>query len=219
MKKVLSILTIVAALVAWSFTTAPVVHNGLHIGDTAIDFSLKNVNGKNVSLAGIKKAKGYIVVFTCNHCPFAVAYEDRIIALHKKYAKLGYPVVAINPNDKDVAPDDSYDKMKKRAKDKKFPFVYLYDETQEIAKAYGATRTPHVYLLDKDRKVRYIGAIDDNHEEPSAVKEKFLENAVDALMAGKEIATTETKAIGCTIKWTKSGAGKPANAKPESIKQ
>ncbi|MEQ1746794.1 MAG: thioredoxin family protein [Saprospiraceae bacterium] len=219
MKKALSILTLAAALVAWSFTTAPVVHTGLHVGDIASDFNLKNVNGKNVSLAGIKKAKGYIVVFTCNHCPFAVAYEDRIIALHKKYAKKGYPVVAINPNDKDIAPDDSYEKMQKRAKDKKFPFVYLYDETQEIAKAYGATRTPHVYLLDKDRKVRYIGAIDDNHEEPNAVKEKYLENAIDALMAGKEIANTETKAIGCTIKWTKSGAAKSGNAKPEPAKQ
>lgn len=152
MKKALFLLTLAAALVAWSFTSAP-VHNGYHIGDTARDFNLKNVDGKMVSLAGIKKAKGYIVVFTCNHCPYSVAYEDRIIALHKKYAKLGYPVVAINPNDKDVQPADSFDNMKKRAKEKKFPFVYLYDETQEIAKAYGATRTPHVYVLDKeDRK-------------------------------------------------------------------
>jgi len=202
MKKVLSILTLAVALVAWSFTT--LVHEGYHVGDTARDFNLKNIDGKMVSLEGIKKAKGYIVIFTCNHCPYAVAYEDRIIALHKKYAKQGYPVIAINPNDKDRQPQDSYDNMKKRAKSKKFPFVYLYDETQEIAKAYGATRTPHVYLLDDKRTVRYIGAIDDNHEDASAVKEKYLENAVDALREGKEVATKETKALGCTIKWRKS---------------
>ena len=220
MKKMLSIRAIAATLVTLSFTTAPVVHNGYHVGDIARDFNLQNVNGKEVSLAGIKKAKGYIVVFTCNHCPYAVAYEDRIIALHKKYAKLGYPVVAINPNDKDVQPDDSFDNMKKRAKEKKFPFVYLYDETQEIAKAYGATRTPHVYLLDKDRKVRYIGAIDDNHEEPESVKEKYLENAIESLRAGKDVATAETKAIGCTIKWRKSGDAKPNMAKPDGgVKQ
>lgn len=202
MKKVLSFLTIAAALVAWSFTTP--VHDGYHIGDTARDFNLKNVDGKMVSLASMKKAKGYIVIFTCNHCPYAIAYEDRIIALHKKYEKMGYPVVAINPNDKDVSPSDSYADMKKRAKSKKFPFAYLYDETQEIARAYGATRTPHVYLLDKDRVVRYIGAIDDNHEEPEAVKERYLESAIDALRSGKDVATKETKAIGCTIKWKKS---------------
>lgn len=174
---------------------------GYRVGDVARDFNLKNVDGKMVSLGKMKKAKGYVVIFTCNHCPFAVAYEDRIIALHNKYAKKGFPVVAINPNDKDIQPADSYENMQKRAKEKGFPFVYLYDETQEIARAYGATRTPHVYLLDKNLRVRYIGAIDDNHEEPSAVKERYLENAIEALLAGKEPTRTETKAIGCTIKW------------------
>ncbi|MCB0534900.1 MAG: thioredoxin family protein [Saprospiraceae bacterium] len=202
MKKVLSLLSMAVALVAWSFTLP--VHDGYHVGDTARDFNLKNINGKSVSLAGLKNAEGYIVIFTCNHCPYAKAYEDRIIELHKKYSKLGYPVVAINPNDKDRQPEDSFDNMKKRAKSKKFPFVYLYDETQEIAKAYGATRTPHVYLLDKNRVVRYIGAIDDNHEDAEAVKEKYLENAIADLRAGKEVSTKETKALGCTIKWRKA---------------
>jgi peroxiredoxin len=174
---------------------------GYRVGDVARDFNLKNVDGKMVSLSKMKKTKGYVVIFTCNHCPFAVAYEDRIIALHNKYAKKGFPVVAINPNDKDIQPADSYENMQKRAKEKGFPFVYLYDETQEIARAYGATRTPHVYLLDKNLRVRYIGAIDDNHEEPGAVKERYLENAIEALLAGKEPTRTETKAIGCTIKW------------------
>ena len=203
MKKLLSLFTLAIALVAWSFTSA-VVHEGYHIGDQARDFNLKNVDGKMYSLAGIPDAKGYIVIFTCNHCPYAIAYQDRIIALHNKYAKLGYPVVAINPNDQTVQPDDSFDNMKKRAKDKKYPFLYLYDETQEIAKTYGATRTPHVFLLDKDRTVRYIGAIDDNHEDPGSVKDKYLENAVDALREGKEITVKETKALGCTIKWRRS---------------
>ncbi len=204
MKKFLSLLSVAVALVAWSFTLAPVVHDGYHVGDQARDFDLKNVDGKMYSLAGIQDAKGYIVVFTCNHCPYAIAYQDRIIALHKKYAPLGYPVIAINPNDKDVQPDDSFDNMKKRAKEKSYPFLYLYDETQEIAKAYGATRTPHVFLLDKDRMVRYIGAIDDNTEDADAVKERYLENAVDALLEGKEIPLKETKALGCTIKWRKA---------------
>ncbi len=175
--------------------------SGYRIGDVARDFKLKNVDGKKMSLADFKTAKGYVVIFTCNHCPFAVAYEDRIIALHRKYAEKGFPVIAINPNDKDVQPADSYDNMKKRAKEKGFPFVYLYDETQEIARAYGATRTPHVFLLDKERRVRYIGAIDDNHESPEEVKERYLENAIEALLAGREVPRTETKAIGCTIKW------------------
>ena len=201
MKKVLFPLLFALAAVATAFAPAS---TGYKVGDTARDFSLKNVDGKLVSLAGIKNAKGYIVVFTCNSCPYAKAYEDRIIALHKKYESLGYPVVAINSNDKDVQPGDSYDKMKERAKEKKYGFAYLYDETQEIAKTYGATRTPHVYVLDQNRVVKYIGAIDDNSEEPDQVKEKYVENAVEALRAGKEISVKETKAIGCSIKWKRS---------------
>ena len=202
MKQLLSLGLLAVALVAWSFTYP--VHNGYHVGDVARDFELKNVDGKMRSLASFKDAKGYIVVFTCNHCPYALAYQDRIIELHKKYAALGYPVVAINSNDKIVSPDDSYEDMQQRAKDKKYPFAYLHDETQEVAKAFGATRTPHVFLLDNNRTVRYIGAIDDNHEDPSAVKEKYLENAIDALRNGQEISLKETKALGCTIKWKRS---------------
>ncbi|MBK6929658.1 MAG: thioredoxin family protein [Saprospirales bacterium] len=202
MKKTLVFLTLAVALVAWSFTTP--VHEGYHVGDTARDFNLMNVDKKMYDLAGIPDAKGYIVIFTCNHCPYAVAYQDRIIALHNKYAPMGYPVVAINPNDKTASPGDSFEGMQKRAREKKFPFLYLYDETQEIAKTYGATRTPHVYLLDKSRVVRYIGAIDDNHEDAGAVQERYLESAIDALSAGQEITLKETKAIGCTIKWRKT---------------
>ena len=198
--KQLAFLPIVAAMaIATAFTGGP--SEGYHVGDTARDFNLKNIDGKMRSLAGMENAKGFIVIFTCNHCPYAIAYEDRIIDLNKKYAPLGYPVVAINPNDVVKQPDDSFEKMQLRATEKGFTFPYLYDDTQEIAKACGATRTPHVYLLDKNRVVRYIGAIDDNHEDATEVKEKYLENAINALRNGQPIAVPQTKAIGCTIKW------------------
>ncbi len=192
--------------IAAGFMAAFTVANtaaGYKPGDIATDFSLKNVDGKKVSLASIKDAKGYIVVFTCNHCPYAQAYEDRIIALDKKYKKLGYPVVAINPNNPEKQKDDSFAKMQERAKEKKFAFPYLLDEGQKIYPQYGATKTPHVYILQKTAKgnvVKYIGAIDDNYEDETAVKQKYVENAVDALLKNKEVTVKETKAIGCSIK-------------------
>jgi thiol-disulfide isomerase/thioredoxin len=158
-------------------------------------------------LADYKSAKGFIVVFTCNHCPYAIAYEDRIEELDKKYASKGYPVIAINPNDAVSYPDDSFENMKVRAKQKGFTFPYLYDETQATAKIYGAQRTPHVYLLQKsgsDLIVKYVGAIDDNSQDAKAVKVKYLENAVDELLSGKDVSAKETKAIGCSIKWKKA---------------
>ncbi len=176
------------------------VDDGYKVGDQAADFSLKNVDGSMVSLADYKGVKGYIVVFTCNTCPYAVMYEDRIIELHNKYAKEGYPVVAINPNDPDVKPGDDFASMVARSKEKKFPFKYLFDEGQKVYPLYGATRTPHIYLLDANRYVRYIGAIDDNAQNPSEVSVKYLENAIAALKAGENPDPAETKAIGCTIK-------------------
>jgi peroxiredoxin len=190
-------------LVVIAFTTATAFSQGYKVGDKAMDFKLKNVDGKMVSLADFKDAKGYVVIFTCNHCPYAIAYEDRIIALHNKYSVKGYPVVDINPNDPAAQPQDSYEKMIERAKEKKFPFVYLFDEGQKVYPVYGATRTPHVFLLNKkggDMIVEYIGTIDDNFQDASKVKDTFLENAIDALLAGKKPAVTETKAIGCSIK-------------------
>ncbi|MNJ98176.1 Thiol-disulfide oxidoreductase ResA [compost metagenome] len=198
--KILGALMIVGLLAA--FSVKPIAE-GYKIGDIATDFSLKNVDNKKVSLKDMKEAKGYIVVFTCNHCPYAVAYEDRIIALDKKYKKLGYPVVAINPNNPEKQKDDSFPKMQERAKEKKFSFPYLLDEGQKIYPQYGATKTPHVYVLQKTAKgnvVKYIGAIDDNYEDAAAVKQKYVENAVDALVKGKEVTVKETKAIGCSIK-------------------
>ena len=194
---------VLIAGLAMAFTVADTIPTGYKIGDVATDFSLKNVDGKNVSLKDMKNAKGYIVIFTCNHCPYAVAYEDRIIALDKKYSKKGYPVVAINPNNPVKQPDDSFAKMQERAKDKNFSFPYLLDEGQKIFPQYGATKTPHVYVLEKTAKgniVRYIGAIDDNYEDAAAVTKKYVENAVDAILKGKEVTVKETKAIGCSIK-------------------
>lgn len=176
---------------------------GYQVGDVATDFTLKNVNDKMVSLKDFKDAKGFVVIFTCNHCPFAKAYEDRIIAIDKKYKSLGYPVIAINPNNPEVQKDDSFDLMKKRAKEKGFTFPYLFDEGQKIYPQYGATKTPHVYLLQKTNNgnvVKYIGAIDDNYSDESAVKTKYLENAINSLLNNEEIAVKSTKAIGCSIK-------------------
>ncbi len=178
--------------------------SGYNVGDKAMDFKLKNVDGKMVSLSDYKDAKGFIVVFTCNHCPFAKAYEGRIMDLNTKYASKGYPVIAINPNDPNVVEEDSYANMQKRAKEKGYTFPYLVDETQDIAHAYGAAHTPHVFVLQKsgsDFVVKYIGAIDDNSDDPSAVKVKYVEDAVNNLIAGKPVSPATTKAIGCSIKW------------------
>jgi peroxiredoxin len=177
---------------------------GYKVGDKAEDFRLQNIDGKYVSLADFDDAKGFIVAFTCNGCPYAQAYQDRLIALDKKYKTKGYPVVAINPNDVDLKPEDSLGEMKQRAKEKGYTFPYLKDAEYEVFKAYGATRTPHIFLLQKERGdliVKYIGAIDDNYQNASAVQEDYLSNAVEALLAGRNPSPNETKAIGCTIKY------------------
>lgn len=170
------------------------------VGDKATDFSLKNIDGSMVSLASYKNAQGYIVIFTCNTCPYAVMYEDRIIELHNKFAPQGFPVVAINPNDPAVKEGDDFAAMQVRAKEKGFPFKYLFDDGQKVYPRFGASRTPHVYLLDSDLRVRYIGAIDDNAQNPSEVKHRYVESAIAAIKAGNNPDPAETKAIGCTIK-------------------
>jgi peroxiredoxin len=191
------LLTVMMALL-WA--GAP-VNNGYEVGDTASDFKLKNVDGKTVSLADFKNAKGFIVVFDCNTCPYSKAYSERIIALNKKYASLGFPVIAINPNDPTQSEGDSFDEMIKVAKKKGYDFPYLVDESQAVAKSFGATNTPHAFVLTKELKVAYIGAIDDNARKPEAATKKYVEEAVDALLAGKSVTTTKVKAIGCGIKW------------------
>ena len=177
--------------------------DGYKVGDIATDFSLKNIDGKMVSLADYKEAKGFIVIFTCNTCPVSVRNEDRILALDKKYKSLGYPVIAINPNNPAVQPGDSYALMKVRAKEKKFTFPYLFDDGQKIFPQYGATATPHSYILKKENdglRVKYIGGIDDSSRNAANVKTKYVEDAIDALLDNQPIKVTSTRAIGCSIK-------------------
>lgn len=185
------------------FVLSVAVSAQLAPGDEAVPFTLKNVDGKMVSLSDYEDQKGVILVFTCNPCPFSKAYEQRIIQLHKKFAPSGYPVVAINPNDDVASPDDTFEKMQARAEEMNFPFPYLKDATQEIYKAYGATRTPHIFLLDNAKgtfKVAYIGAIDNNAMDERSVSEKYVEQAIRALENGNQPDPAQVKAIGCTIK-------------------
>lgn len=196
--KTLLVLAIVAiATVAFTVKT----ENGYKVGDKIEDFSLKNIDDKMVSLLDYKKAKGFIIIFTCNTCPYSVANEDRINALDAKYKSLGFPVIAINPNDPAARPDDSFEDMKVRADEKGFTFPYLFDEGQKVYPKFGATKTPHVYIVTKKTmKVEYIGAIDNSSRNEKNVTEKYVENAVDALLASKKVEKTETRAIGCSIK-------------------
>jgi peroxiredoxin len=183
------------------------VRLGYEVGDTVADFKLKNTDGKMVALSDYKNAKGVIVVFDCITCPYSKAYNDRILALNKKYASKNFPVVAIQPNDPEVSPGDSFDEMVKHTKKNNYDFPFLFDETQSTSKNFGATNTPHVFLLVKEGtgfKVAYIGAIDDNAKDASAVSKKYVEEAVDALLANKPVPSTKTKAVGCTIKWSNS---------------
>lgn len=180
------------------------ISGGYEVGDTVADFKLKNTDGKMVALSDFKSAKGVVVIFDCNTCPYSKAYNERIIELNKNYASKGFPVIAIQPNDPAISPGDSYDEMVKLANKKNYQFPYLFDETQSVAKVFGATNTPHVYLLKKDGatfKVSYIGAIDDSAKDASGVSKKYVEEAINSILNGKTLTTERTKAIGCTIKW------------------
>ena len=197
MKSIISLFFVLFCAVSVAYSS------GYNIGDKAADFKLKNIDGKFVSFSNYPEAKGFVLVFTCNGCPYAQAYQDRIVEIDKKYKSKGYPVIAINPNDPALAPADSFDKMVSVAKTEGFTFPYLIDEKQEVYKNYGATKTPHVYVLQKkgnDFVVQYIGAIDDNYQDATKVSSPFLARALDALVAGSLPETTTTKAIGCGIK-------------------
>ncbi|MCC9065486.1 thioredoxin family protein [Flavobacterium piscisymbiosum] len=175
----------------------------LKAGQTAPEFKLKNVDGKEVSFASYPKAKGFIVVFTCNTCPYAVAYEKRIIELDKKFKPQGYPVIAINPNDPEASKADAYDKMQQLSKDKKYPFPYLFDQGQIVTDQYGAKHTPHLFIVSKTTKgniVEYVGAIDNDPEGTKTEKTKYAEDVIAALKSNQKPAITETKEIGCTVK-------------------
>lgn len=190
---------LVIGLISLSFT----FKKGYDVGDLVTDFKLKNVDGKLVSLADYQNAKGFIIIFDCNTCPVSKAYNARILALGKKYPELGFPVILINPNSPELSEGDSYPAMVKYAKKKKYPFPYLYDESQETIRQFGATNTPHVFVLNKTSeglRVAYIGAIDDNTRNASKASSHFVEDAVNDLLAGREVTTPKTKAIGCSVK-------------------
>jgi peroxiredoxin len=175
------------------------------VGETAPGFSgLPSIDGKQHGLSEYKKAKAVVVVFTSNPCPVAVAYEDRLVALAKEYSERGVQVVAICAN---YEAGNTLAEMKKRAEKKKFNFPYLRDEAQDTGRAYGASKTPHVFLLDGERKIAYMGAIDDN-EVPAKVSKQYLRNAIDAVLAGKEPTVKETQQFGCGIRYKRRPAGR-----------
>jgi peroxiredoxin len=174
--------------------------------ETILDFSLKNTDGKMISLANYKEAKGFIIVFTCNHCPFAKLYPPRLNALNSKYDSLGVPLIAISSTDTMMYEEDTYPKMIAKATDEQFNFPYLFDEMQSVAKNFKAQKTPHAFIIWKENEkwvIKYNGAIDDNGMEPEKVTEHYVANAVDALLAKKKITIPETKSIGCQIAFRK----------------
>lgn len=173
----------------------------LKIGDKAIAFDLPGVDGKRHTLADYAAKDAVVVVFTCNHCPYAQAWEGRLIQIQADYAARGVQLIAINANDAVKYPADSFAKMQERATAQGFNFPYLHDETQAVARAYGATRTPEVFVFDRSRTLRYQGTVDDNYEEPTAVKQPYLRQALDAVLAGQAAPVAETAPVGCTIKW------------------
>lgn len=176
---------------------------GIAIGDEApmATVKMKNVNGKELSIADARKAKGTLVVFSCNACPWVKAWETRIVELGNASLKRGIGVIVINANDPNVNKQDGYDVIKERAKQRKMQFPYVVDATSDVARAFGATKTPEAYLFGADGKLVYHGAIDDNAHEPGKVEARYLQDAVDAVVAGKAVATQETKALGCSIKF------------------
>ncbi len=178
----------------------------LQIGETAPDFSLPGVDGKTCALADFADAKALVIVFSCNHCPYVIGAEDRMIDFHETYAPRGVAFMAINSNETDNHPTDSLDHMKQHAREKGFKFPYLRDETQDVAKRYGALRTPHFYLFDAERKLRYTGRMDDNPREPGKETTHELVDAVDAVLAGRDVETPLTNPMGCNVKWWRQDA-------------
>ncbi len=173
----------------------------LQIGEEAPDFSLCGTDGKSYSLADFADAKILLVVFTCNHCPFVVGSEDRMLELYNDYADKGVAMVGINSNETENHPTDDYEHMVIRAKEKGFPWPYLRDDTQKVAMAYGALRTPHYFVFDADRKLRYTGRMDDNPREPGKETTRELHDALDALLDDNEPPVPVTNPIGCNVKW------------------
>ena len=203
--KLFSNLTLAGLLTLVCLSTAVAqVPKGYTLGDVVSDFRLKNVDDRIISLADYRAQKGLIVVFMSNHCPFSKAYEDRIMALDRKFSQQGYPVLAIMPNDPTSYEDDSFEKMKIRAREKSYSFAYGIDETQGTARAFGATRTPQVFVLKQKNNefiLEYVGTIDDSPQDGASVQRRYVEEAVSSLLAGRPVQSPITKPIGCAIKW------------------
>jgi peroxiredoxin len=180
---------------------APSDAPGLHVGDPAPPFDLPGVDGESHSVQRYADKDVLVVMFTCNHCPYVQATESRLVEIQRDYADKGVQLVAINSNDSAKYPEDSFDEMVKRAERKGFNFPYLRDKSQEVAKAYGAVCTPEMFVFDKARNLRYRGKVDDNWEHPDKVKRRFLREALDEILAGKEVTHPWEPAIGCSIKW------------------
>ncbi|MDR7434348.1 MAG: thioredoxin family protein [Armatimonadota bacterium] len=173
----------------------------LEIGASLIPFALPGTDGKIHRTEDYQDKRALAVIFTCNHCPYAQAWEGRLIQLQREYASRGVQFLLINPNDATKYPEDSFENMVRRAEEKGYPFPYLRDEDQTVARAYGATRTPEIFLFDQDRVLRYHGAPDDNYENPAAVRKHYLRDALEAVLSGRSPQPAQTPPVGCTIKW------------------
>lgn len=203
--KSVKVLAILSLMIFFSGTE---VFNGYSVGDRIDDFRLMNVEGKMVSMSDYKSAKGFIIIFDCNTCPYSQAYLERIKGLHAKFNDKGYPVIAINSNDSQRSPGDSYEKMVSYANDHNYRHAYLYDESQVVASTFGATNTPQVFLVEKEENgelvLAYKGAIDNNTRNAEEADKKYVEDAIESLLKGEEPNPRSTKAIGCTIKWSEN---------------
>jgi len=205
MKQSLALVSL--AVVVAAFAVAPMFAQdapkalGLGAAIPMADQKMKNVDGKEIAVADVKGAKGTLVVFTCNACPYAKGWEDRIVALGNEYKSKGIGVIAVNANDPGKVSEDGYDQMKTRAQEKHFGFPYVVDATSGLAKAYGATRTPEAFLFDAQGKLVYHGTIDDNMQDPEKVSSRYLSDALAAVSSGKDVPVKETKAMGCGIKF------------------
>lgn len=173
----------------------------LELGESAPDFALPGVDGRNYSLRDFADAKLLVVAFTCNHCPYVIGSEERMMKFHDEYAKRGVAFVAINSNEDQNHPDDSFEHMVERARERGFRFPYLRDQTQEVALAYGALRTPHFYVFDAERKLRYTGRMDDNPRNPGQETTRELQDAVESLLLDSAPPVPMTNPIGCNVKW------------------
>lgn len=211
MKSKITLAVVAAMMVLVSFIDPenyqlPPAANGYSVGASVTDFRLKNIDGKMVSMADFKEAKGFIVIFTDIDCKYTAQYEDRIMALDSKYRRKGFPVIAINPPDQKIetGPGDGYENMQMHAKRMDYTFPCLFDESRETAKAFGAEKTPSVYLIEKEADkyvVKYMGAIDDYADDAQSINYAYVQDAVNELLKGKPVTKNLTAVDGCDMRY------------------